>query len=459
MPTQSRQDIYREAVGHRGTDTNAAVKACPHCEQSKPAGDFYLKQGRPTGWCKACMADYYRRDFDRSERTCEFCGVTFVPRRADQRNCSRACKTARRNRLASESLLATKAKAGRACVVCGNALPPSARADRRYCGESCIRRARKHIGNAQRRMRVPDQMEAISRADVYARDGWVCQLCGEPVDPEREYPDPLAASLDHVVPLSRGGTHDSTNLQLAHLTCNARARDMKANLDPRPPVVIDGRDYYRVPEAAEMIGTTRAILDGAIRAGRVPVYQPASYRYLTAQTVAELQATGLLNGRQHRSKAAEEDRERARIRRQRKCGTCGTVFDYPNPDNRRKFCSDACYRQDRNRRKRKTEEQKAQPTRAWEQPCTTCGKAMTVTQDRPRRFSCSPECARKRKAERERKRRGVVERKCAVCGGAIPPRDQPGRSRATCSPACRDEWPRLRSRQNYWARKTKTEEG
>lgn len=56
--------------------------------------------------------------------------------------------------------------------------------------------------------------------DIAARDSWTCGLCDLPVDLELAWPDPLSKSLDHVVPLSRGGAHDPDNVQLAHLRCN-----------------------------------------------------------------------------------------------------------------------------------------------------------------------------------------------------------------------------------------------
>jgi 5-methylcytosine-specific restriction endonuclease McrA len=55
---------------------------------------------------------------------------------------------------------------------------------------------------------------------VFERDGWTCGLCSEPVDPALSWPDPQSASLDHVLPLSRGGSHTMANVQLAHLGCN-----------------------------------------------------------------------------------------------------------------------------------------------------------------------------------------------------------------------------------------------
>lgn len=49
--------------------------------------------------------------------------------------------------------------------------------------------------------------------------GW-CGLCGEPIDPDATWPDPAMASVDHIVPVSRGGKHERANVQAAHLGCN-----------------------------------------------------------------------------------------------------------------------------------------------------------------------------------------------------------------------------------------------
>ncbi len=57
---------------------------------------------------------------------------------------------------------------------------------------------------------------------MYERDGWICQICREPVDPTLRYPDPMSASLDHIIPLARGGTHEPGNVQLAHWICNVK---------------------------------------------------------------------------------------------------------------------------------------------------------------------------------------------------------------------------------------------
>lgn len=64
----------------------------------------------------------------------------------------------------------------------------------------------------------------VSRARVFARSGWRCALCGDPVDKSLRFPNPASKSLDHVIPLSVPGSpgHVFANCQLAHLGCNAR---------------------------------------------------------------------------------------------------------------------------------------------------------------------------------------------------------------------------------------------
>lgn len=64
------------------------------------------------------------------------------------------------------------------------------------------------------------------RLFVYSRDSWQCQLCGEQIDTDLLGANSLwSPSLDHIVPRSKGGSHDVENLQAAHLICNSRKGD------------------------------------------------------------------------------------------------------------------------------------------------------------------------------------------------------------------------------------------
>ena len=76
----------------------------------------------------------------------------------------------------------------------------------------------------RRAIRMGADGEKFSHLEIYERDGWICQICGKKVDKKLKYPNQLSASLDHIVPLSKGGSHSRSNVQLAHWICNVRIR-------------------------------------------------------------------------------------------------------------------------------------------------------------------------------------------------------------------------------------------
>jgi 5-methylcytosine-specific restriction endonuclease McrA len=61
-------------------------------------------------------------------------------------------------------------------------------------------------------VKVPYRAQAaLTRRAVFARDGWVCQYCGN-----------AAENVDHVIPKSRGGLHSWDNVVAACRRCNSR---------------------------------------------------------------------------------------------------------------------------------------------------------------------------------------------------------------------------------------------
>lgn len=54
----------------------------------------------------------------------------------------------------------------------------------------------------------------------------ICGICGKPVDKSLRYPHPMSPTVDHVIPVVKGGhPSDMDNLQLAHWCCNRQKSD------------------------------------------------------------------------------------------------------------------------------------------------------------------------------------------------------------------------------------------
>jgi 5-methylcytosine-specific restriction endonuclease McrA len=68
-------------------------------------------------------------------------------------------------------------------------------------------------------------IERVERDEVLARDDWRCYLCD--IDTRRaESPfDPTSATVDHVIPLSKGGAHTLDNMRCCCLRCNSAKAD------------------------------------------------------------------------------------------------------------------------------------------------------------------------------------------------------------------------------------------
>lgn len=145
------------------------------------------------------------------DKSCAECGDTFTPGRRNQRYCSSECYrrgNARRPKFTPEE---------RSCLECGKTYVAH-RYDARFCSQLCRKRA--HGRERQNRRRTQQWPQPYADRDVFERDGWICQLCGDPVDPELSRRVLMGATVDHRVPLSAGGLDVWDNVCLAHRKCN-----------------------------------------------------------------------------------------------------------------------------------------------------------------------------------------------------------------------------------------------
>jgi 5-methylcytosine-specific restriction endonuclease McrA len=79
------------------------------------------------------------------------------------------------------------------------------------------------------------KIERVFRRKVYERDRWRCHICGEKISQHLQAPDPGSATLDHIHPLSLGGSHTYDNVKAAHYGCNS-ARGNRDEFQMRMPV-------------------------------------------------------------------------------------------------------------------------------------------------------------------------------------------------------------------------------
>jgi hypothetical protein len=200
------------------------------------------------------------------ERVCKYCGLPFK-RKIGKRNkglyCSRLCAFRdpfghyqRPSKAVQISLPLRKEprlclhKTFSTCIVCNAQIPIKGR---RFC-DDCGRRKRNdyqhntgkqhgktHVARAKR-LGIP--WELIRRQDIFARDEWTCQLCGD-LTPRELMHDPRhpgAPTLDHIVPISKGGHHVRANVQCLCRRCNSLkgAKPMIV----LPQIIAEG--YWRV---------------------------------------------------------------------------------------------------------------------------------------------------------------------------------------------------------------------
>lgn len=62
------------------------------------------------------------------------------------------------------------------------------------------------------------QFTDYEKKTIYAKNNGKCAICGKPVMYKK-------MTIDHIVPISQGGTNDFSNLQLACHSCNRLKND------------------------------------------------------------------------------------------------------------------------------------------------------------------------------------------------------------------------------------------
>ena len=123
------------------------------------------------------------------------------------------------------------------CCVCGN---PTT--NKKYCSKPCSNKAANHRHELLRRAKIANVLvdSDIEIHELFKRDKGVCHICGglcnwndketkgNAIICGESYP-----SVDHVIPLAKGGLHSWDNVRLAHRRCNYLKSDRLPNDMPQ----------------------------------------------------------------------------------------------------------------------------------------------------------------------------------------------------------------------------------
>jgi len=159
--------------------------------------------------------------------SCPRCGEVLYGRK-NNRYCGR-------NECHDENVLSNKDRGYKQlhvniCEYCGDEYSVAFYAGRRKYCDNCIpkvKRAAKQQAARVRhaRLKAARRNQFINSRRVFLRDNYVCYLCGEETSRKYRPTDMKSPTVDHIVPLAKGGDNTYDNVSTAHLICNSYKSD------------------------------------------------------------------------------------------------------------------------------------------------------------------------------------------------------------------------------------------
>jgi 5-methylcytosine-specific restriction endonuclease McrA len=183
----------------------------------------YDKDGKLRSWEKRVCKIY--------DCQCSICSKRFYGRNNKSVPvCSPAC---RKRKYAIDAWIANRKKQTpkeTQCTECGAVFTALTRTafDYHYCSASCSRsHSQRNVRHVRReRIKMPEGSVRgkVSLKSQYAKFQGVCQICNCKTVMAKQYQHDQA-TVDHIVPLAKGGLHVEENVQLACIECNSRKAD------------------------------------------------------------------------------------------------------------------------------------------------------------------------------------------------------------------------------------------
>lgn len=218
----------------------AMLKVCSRCKQEKPVTEFYRRKSSKDGydsWCKRCSAEGRDRENCLAKKRARYSQNAEASRQERReyyhRNKSRESNRAKRYYQSFKQKLVAYAaqyrENNRAWInQKRKAFYQLNRELESFWHRSWSKRnpEKTRINNNNRRARIRNaggKFTAQEFRELCARYDWRCLACGEkrPLSP------------DHVVPISRGGSNDISNIQPLCSECNNRKHARTIDYRPR----------------------------------------------------------------------------------------------------------------------------------------------------------------------------------------------------------------------------------
>jgi len=160
---------------------------------------------------------------------CGFCGNLFL-RRHGRKYCSPLCAYKAGSSVFYytkwahiKSIKEINPYIKKKCKSCGKEFEINFQVDaREYCSKRCARRLIQQRRNYRERT---NYIEDINIMEIYFRDNGRCGICGKKIKYNLPILHPKALTLDHIIPIAKGGEHSKKNVQVAHRICNSIKRD------------------------------------------------------------------------------------------------------------------------------------------------------------------------------------------------------------------------------------------
>lgn len=196
-------------------------------------GGYKNRNGSVEVECPCCKA-HFTTNYTRLRQACPECEARRKREEEDALTQAKADRKAKREAKAAEQADRKRrweeTHKPHPCACCGAITTRP-----KYCSKRCSNKAQWQTKDVRRRTQIRANGPAdtdISVMGLFRRDGGRCWICGMPCNPDDfTYKDSIFVaggwypSVDHVVPLSKGGVHKWDNVRLAHIRCNTAKSD------------------------------------------------------------------------------------------------------------------------------------------------------------------------------------------------------------------------------------------